>query len=350
MRILVTGGAGFVGSNLAVRMRETFAAAKVVAMDNLYRRGSELTLPRLRHHGVEFHHGDVREPASFPEEGFDFLVECSAEPSVLAGLSGSPDYMVQTNLLGAYNCLERAKAWGAGFLFLSSSRVYPIALLEAQEWREEATRFVWVDTGAKGISPLGVAEDLPMAGARSLYGWSKYSAEQLVDEYRAAFGLRAVVNRCGMIAGPWQFGKVDQGVVSLWVQAHMFGLPLRYFGYGGMGKQVRDVLHVDDLANLVLEQLSALPRWDGWTGNVAGGPDNSISLLELTRLCEEVTGRKTAISATSDERPADLRIFVGDCRRLNALTAWRPRRPVSQTVQDLCSWIREQGGHLEIPR
>lgn len=329
-------------------MRETFAGATVVAMDNLYRRGSELTLPRLQRHGVGFHRGDVRDPAGFPQGGFDFLVECSAEPSVLAGMTGSPDYLIQTNLLGAYHCLERAKAWQAGLLFLSSSRVYPIARLEAHAWREEATRFAWNDTGAGGISEYGVAEDLPMTGARSLYGWSKYSAELLIEEYRAAFGLQAAVNRCGMIAGPWQFGKVDQGVVSLWVLAHAFGRPLRYIGYGGTGKQVRDVLHVDDLADLVMEQLQDFPRWDGWVGNVAGGAGNSASLLELTRLCEDTTGRKTVISASPDSRPADLRLFIGDCRRLQARTSWRPRRAVAKVVEDLSTWILEQRGQLEV--
>ncbi|HUL55990.1 MAG TPA: NAD-dependent epimerase/dehydratase family protein [Usitatibacter sp.] len=347
MRVLVTGGAGFVGSNLAVRIAEAFAGARVVAMDNLYRRGSECTLPRLERHGVHFHEGDVREPGHFPDEGFDFLIECSAEPSVLAGLSGTPDYMVQTNLMGAYNCLERARAWKAGFLFLSSSRVYPIATLEAHPWREEASRYAWADGAGPGISPRGVSEDVPMNGARSLYGWSKLSAEQLVEEYRAAFGLAAVVNRCGMIAGPWQFGKVDQGVVSHWVQAHLFGRPLQYMGYGGKGKQVRDVLHVDDLGDLVLEQLREFARWDGWLGNVAGGQENSVSLLELTQLCEDASGRKTRVGASMEQRPADLRIFIGDCSRIFARTSWRPKRNVQATVQDLTRWVGEARSQLE---
>ena len=346
MRILVTGGAGFVGSNLAVRLREAFPTAAVVAMDNLYRRGSELTLPRLKSHGVTFHKGDVRDPASFPREGFDMMLECSAEPSVLAGLDGSPDYLVQTNMLGAYNCLEQARKCKAGMLFLSSSRVYPIATLEAHAWREDDTRFAWIDDGSPGISSRGVSEAVPMNGARSLYGWSKLSAEQLIEEYRAAFGLKAVVNRCGMIAGPWQFGKVDQGVVSLWVQAHVFGRPLQYIGYGGKGKQVRDVLHIDDLADLVVEQLSGFSKWDGWCGNVAGGLANSVSLLELTRLCEGASGAKASIGSVAQERPADLRIFIGDNARLFERTAWRPRRAPSQTVSDLAHWVKDQGDVL----
>ena len=345
-RILVTGGAGFVGSSLAIRIRNAFPGASIVAMDNLYRRGSELTLARLRERGIRFHYGDVRDAASFPAGPFDLLIECSAEPSVLAGLSGSPDYLIHSNLLGAYNCLERAKQWQSAFLFLSTSRVYPIAALERHPWREEETRFVWT-AAAAGISPKGVSERLPLAGVRSLYGWTKYAAEQLIEEYRAAFGLKTVVNRCGMIAGPWQFGKVDQGVVSLWVQAHLFGRPLQYIGYGGTGKQVRDVLHVDDLGDLIVEQLSDLPRWDGWLGNVSGGIDNSISLAELTGLCREAVGREIPIGSSPENRAADLRIYVGDCSDLFSRTGWRPRRSVHRIVEDLSAWARDERARLE---
>jgi CDP-paratose 2-epimerase len=345
-RILITGGAGFVGSSLAVRIREDLPGATVVAMDNMYRRGSELTLARLREHGVRFYYGDVRDASSFPAGPFDLLIECSAEPSVLAGLSGSPDYLVHTNLLGAYNCLERAKQWQSAFLFLSTSRVYPIAALERHPWREEETRFVWTAT-APGISPSGVSERLPMAGVRSLYGWTKHAAEQLIEEYRAAFGLKAAINRCGMIAGPWQFGKVDQGVVSLWVQAHLFGRPLQYIGYGGTGKQVRDVLHVEDLADLIVEQLQDFPRWDGWLGNVSGGVENSSSLMELTALCRETTGREIPIGSSGENRAADVRIYIGDCSELHSRTSWRPHRSLRRIVEDLSGWALGERQRLE---
>ena len=273
--------------------------AEVVCMDNLHRRGSELNLGRLQVDGVRFHRGDVREADAFPPGPFDFLVECSAEPSVLAGIDGSPDYLIQSNLMGAYHCLEKARLWNSGFLFISTSRVYPIQRLESHPWWEESTRFCWRDRGTPGITSQGVSERTDMSGPRSLYGYTKYAAELLIEEYRATFGLRAAVNRCGVIAGPWQFGKVDQGVAALWVLAHQFGWPLAYIGYGGFGKQVRDFLHIDDLTDLVMEQIRQFDRWDGWVGNVAGGSPNAASLCELTTLCRELVGREVPIRTSA---------------------------------------------------
>jgi CDP-paratose 2-epimerase len=341
MKILITGGAGFIGSNLAVRFRGVFSDAVIVAMDNLYRRGSELNLPRLRENEIQFHWGDIRDPDTFPNEPFDFIVECSAEPSILAGQDGHPRYLIQTNLLGAFHCLEKARLWKSGFLFLSTSRVYPVARLESHPWGEHETRFVWKDHGTAGITARGVQETLDMRGTRSLYGFTKYAVEQLIEEYCNAYGLRAVVNRCGVIAGPWQFGKVDQGIASLWVMAHYFKKSLSYLGYGGSGKQVRDFLHIDDLCDLIVEQLQDFARWEGWVGNVSGGFENSASLGELTALCCEVTGRTTSITPGAVTRPNDLRIFIGDCTNLFQRTNWRPRKRVRSIIADTAAWVHD---------
>lgn len=347
MRILITGGAGFVGSSLALHLRQTFSGAEIVCMDNLYRRGSELNPPRLQKAGIEFHRGDVRDGNGFPSGPFDYLIECSAEPSVLAGQDGAPDYLFQTNLIGAYNCLEKARVGKSRFIFLSTSRVYPIARIEAHPWREETTRFVWEDAGTNGITPRGVTEQMDLSGARSLYGFTKLAAEQLIEEYRAAYGIQSITNRCGVIAGPWQFGKVDQGVAALWVLAHHFSRPLSYIGYGGMGKQVRDFLHVDDLCDLVAEQIKDFDRWDGWLGNVSGGLDNSASLCELTALCAEVSGKEISISSVPANRPNDLRIFVADCARLFRKTQWRPKRDMRRIIRDINDWVAGHSAELE---
>ena len=334
------------GSNLALALRTNLPDATVVCMDNLYRRGSELNVPRLQAAGVQFHQGDVREPSAFPGGPFDFLVECSAEPSVLAGQDGSLDYLFHTNLVGAYHCLEKTRQWGGRIIFLSTSRVYPVARLEAHAWREEPTRFAWEDNGTAGISSRGVAESIDLNGARSLYGYTKLSAEQLIEEYRSAYGLKSVVNRCGVIAGPWQFGKVDQGVASLWVLAHHFGRSLSYIGYGGAGKQVRDFLHVADLCDLISEQIRDFDKWDGWVGNVAGGTPNTASLCELTTLCREITGKTISIASVPTNRPFDLRLFIGDCTRLFARTTWRPKRDVRCIVQDTHAWVVKYADQL----
>ncbi|MEM6885552.1 MAG: NAD-dependent epimerase/dehydratase family protein [Verrucomicrobiota bacterium] len=340
--ILITGGAGFVGSHLSLSAKKRFPNARVVAMDNLYRKGSELNVDRLGDAGCEFVAGDIRNRDDFPKGDFELLLECSAEPSVLAGYEGSPDYLMQTNLMGTYECLEKCRQWGSKVIFFSTSRTYPIAPMEQHPWQEEPTRFVWMDQENGLISSSGVKEELVHSpGAKSLYGFTKYSSELLIEEYRRAFGLESVINRCSVIAGPWQMGKVDQGVVGLWVLRHYFKQSLSYIGYGGSGKQVRDVMHVADLCDLVCRQIAEFDQWEGWCGNVGGGLPVSLSLMELTEACEEVTGNSIEISSTPETRQADLRIFLADCTRIKGQYGWKPSRGVQDVVVDVFEWIRD---------
>ncbi len=340
--VLVTGGAGFVGSNLAIELKEHHPEMRISALDNLKRRGSELNIPRLREAGVEFVHGDIRNKEDLPNFGVDLILECSAEPSVLAGYDGSPDYLLNTNLVGTLNCLELARRQGAGFIFLSTSRVYPIHALGGLRYEENQSRFVLADEQPyPGVSAHGVAENFPLEGARSLYGATKLASEMFVEEYRAAYGIRAVVNRCGVITGPWQMGKADQGVFALWMARHYFGGELSYFGYGGTGKQVRDFLHIADLYELVDAQIRDLDLFDGQTFNVGGGLEKSLSLLETTRLCEQITGRKLPIHQRPEARVADVPLYISDYRKVKELCGWRPSRGPKRTLSDIYHWIRE---------
>ncbi len=340
-RILVTGGAGFVGANLCLALAERHPGTDVVALDSLKRRGSELNLPRLRAAGVEFVHGDVRERDDLLAiEPVQAIVECSAEPSVLAGMGSGADFVVQTNLLGAHNCFELARRDGAQVIFLSTSRVYPVAPQLELNLREEETRFVLeASQPVAGASEHGIAEDFPLAGARTLYGATKLAAELLLTEYADSFGIRATIDRCGVIAGPWQMGKVDQGVFTHWLLAHYQRRPLTYIGYGGTGKQVRDVLHVDDVCALVLEQLADPGGWDGATVNVGGGVAGSLSLRETTDICVELTGNEVPIEPVAQARPGDVPLYATDCRRLFARTDWRPLRTPRTVLEDTLGWI-----------
>jgi CDP-paratose 2-epimerase len=135
-------------------------------------------------------------------------------------------------------------------------------------------------------------------------------------------------------------GRVDQGVFAYWLLAHHFGWPLSYIGYDGSGKQVRDLLHVDDLVALVEEQLLDPLRWDGVVVNVGGGRECSLSLLETTALCEQITGKHCAIEAVAAARPGDVPVYISDCSRLYELTEWRPRHVPREILADTHAWLQ----------
>ena len=342
--ILVAGGAGFVGSNLALRLRDRHPDARIVAADSLKRRGSEWNLPRLAAARVEFQHADIRRPddLAFSKTRFDLIVDCSAEPAVLAAYEQGPSAVIDTNLTGTVNLLELARRDGADVVFLSTSRVYPVAALDAIAVEEHPTRFaIAAEQTLPGVGPAGIGESFPLEGPRSLYGATKLACELLLAEYADMFGLRTIVDRCGVVAGPWQMGKSDQGVFALWMARHYFKRPLAYIGYGGSGKQVRDVIAIDDLCDLVVRQIDGIATLPRRAYNVGGGLASSLSLLEATALCEEITGNRVEIERVAENRPSDVRLYVTDNARVTADVGWSPRRTPRETLAATFAWIRE---------
>ena len=347
--LLVTGGAGFVGSSVALHWKKRHPKSQVIAFDNLRRRGSELNLARLKDAGIRFEHGDVRSPTDLMAlPAIDALVECSAEPSVMAGYGGAARYVVDTNLSGTVNCLDLCARDGADILFLSTSRVYPIELLNnAMELRDGAFAPAR-NASIPGLSDAGVSEDLPLAGARSLYGATKLASELLITEYAHTHGLRAVVDRCGVIAGPWQMGKTDQGFVLLWLARHHWNLPLSYTGFGGIGAQVRDVLHIADVCDLATLQLEQMDRVNGSIFNAGGGRSNSAAMHQFTDLARSVTGNTIEIGSDMTDRPGDIKWFVTDHGRLTAATGWSPRRDLEAVFSDSFAWLKQHEGQLRV--
>jgi CDP-paratose 2-epimerase len=343
MNILITGGAGFVGSSLAVTLKSNYPSYQIYCLDNLRRRGSELNLTRFSKLGINFIHGDIRNKEDFDSiPKVDIVIEASAEPSVMAGLDGTPDYLINTNLVGTVNCLNFAKKSKAKFIFLSTSRVYPIKAIEKLNYSESATRFELTDKQPiEGVSSKGIAENFPLNGARSLYGATKLSSELIIQEYQEFYGLDTVINRCGVITGPWQMGKADQGVMVLWVARHFYQQQLAYIGYGGTGKQTRDMLHVQDLYRLVDYQMHNFEVVNGEILNAGGGVEISASLQELTNICQKVTGKTIAIKPVTENRSADIPIYITDNTKITALTGWKPELSIKKIVEDITVWIEE---------
>lgn len=340
--ILITGGAGFVGSNMALKFKEKYPDISITCLDNLKRRGSELNIPRLKEKSIEFIHGDIRNKEDLNYLNFDLLIECSAEPSVLAGLDGSPDYVVNTNLVGTLNCLEESRKNKADVIFLSTSRVYPYKPLNDAKIIEAETRFEFSDDQKiPGLSRKGVSEEFPLNGVRSIYGSTKLASELFLEEYIAAFGIKGIINRFGCIAGPWQMGKVDQGVMALWIGRHIFNKPLSYIGFGGKGKQVRDFIHIDDVFDIVDLQIQDMDKGDGQIFNIGGSYDVSTSLQELTKICQEVTGNEIEILRDPNDRPADLHIYISDNSKVQQMYNWSPQKNIKDIVRETATWINE---------
>ncbi len=168
-----------------------------------------------------------------------------------------------------------------------------------------------------------------------------------MQEYLEMYGLRGVINRCGVLTGPWQMGKVDQGFVVLWVAQHVFEGPLSYIGFGGSGKQVRDILHIDDLYRLLDAQIKCLDELNGQVFNVGGGRAISVSLQELTVLCKEETGNYLDIQRVPETRQADIRVYLSDCHRVCEKTGWVPAITPAEIVSEIASWIRDKRVWLE---
>jgi CDP-paratose 2-epimerase len=339
--LLITGAAGFIGSNLAVSFKRKYPKLKVFALDNLKRRGSELNLLRLKENGVSFIHGDIRDPEDLVFDfDLDLMIECSAEPSVIAGLD-NPAYIINTNLNGTINCLEACRRYKADIVFLSTSRIYPYQAMNKIKTIERDTRFEWdKNQSIPGHSLKGINENFTTCGAKTLYGATKLSSELLLQEYIANYGIKGVVNRSGVIAGPWQFGKVDQGVFTHWLLAHYFKRPLQYIGFGAKGKQVRDLLHIDDLCRLIDLEVNSLAKINGRTYNVGGGREISLSLLEATNLCQKITGNKINIGKELKTRPGDIAVYLTDNSKVSKDLEWEPKKSVNIILKDIFNWIR----------
>jgi CDP-paratose 2-epimerase len=344
MRIVITGICGFVGSELALGLRERWSDAEIAGIDNFSRPGSETTRPRLTAAGITVKHGDVRLASDVDALGpADWLVDAAANPSVLAGVDGrtSSRQTVEHNLGGTLNVLEFCKARGAGLVLLSTSRVYSIKALNALPLVVRGEAFAPDESAAwpPGASPAGLTEDFATAGPVSIYGATKTASEALAIDYGDAFGLPIVIDRCGVLAGAGQFGTAEQGIFSYWLRAWAAARPLAYLGFDGTGRQVRDALHPRDLADLVDRQLRAGSDAAGiWS--VGGGPVNSMSLAALSAWCGDRFGPRQ-VRAEPSPRKWDVPWVVMDTARARDRFAWTASTPIADILVEIADHHRQ---------
>ena len=175
-------------------------------------------------------------------------------------------------------------------------------------------------------------------GAKSIYGFSKFASEELIREFSYIYGVSYLINRFGVIAGPWQFGKVDQGFFSLWMWNHINKKKLNYIGFGGLGNQVRDVLHVDDMCELIFKQIKNLKHIKNQSFSVGGGLQNAVSLKKLTQICENITKNKIKIKAIKKTTVYDIPYFVTSNLTVSKIYKWKPRKSLLNVAKDIYAW------------
>jgi CDP-paratose 2-epimerase len=351
MRLLITGVCGFVGSALAEALLERREGLEICGIDSLQRPGSETNRRRLAALGVQVIHGDIRAASDFENlPAVDWVIDAAANASVLAGIqgNGSSRQLFEHNLASLGNVLEFSKRHGAGLALLSSSRVYSIPALAALPLRVCGNAFQ-LDPSAPlppGVSGRGIDAAFSTAAPISLYGATKLACEIMALEYGEAFGFPVWVDRCGVLAGAGQFGTPDQGIFSYWVNAHLGRRPLRYIGFGGCGRQVRDAFHPRDLAALLDAQMAAARSGGRRLYVAGGGPANAMSLAQLNTWCDTRFGAHPP-QADSRERPYDIPWMVMDSSDAATDFGWAPRIPLPELLEGIASHAERNPDWLE---
>ncbi len=353
MRILISGVCGFVGSALARALADAGSGRVVVGLDNFIRPGSETNRAALTKLGVKIFHGDLRVASDLdPLPPVDWVIDAAANPSVLAGVDGrtSSRQLVEHNLSGTVNLLEFCKHHRAGFILLSTSRVYSIPPLAALPVMAKDGAF-HPDESAElphGMGAAGIRETFSTQAPVSLYGATKLASETLALEYGAAFDLPVFINRCGVLAGAGQFGRADQGIFSYWINSWRRRRPLRYIGFGGRGHQVRDCLHPRDLVSLLDRQFTA-PKIEAGDriANFSGGAGSARSLRQLSDWCAAKFGPH-AVGVDPAPRPFDLPWMVLDSAKASRVWGWQPQTPPAAILEEIAVHAEAHADWLDL--
>lgn len=339
-KILITGGAGFIGINLAARALEKKMA--VVIIDNLSRNGSKKNLDWLKHIGkFTFINCDVSnfkklKEAIVPHKNVDTIVHLAAQVAVSRSIA-NPKSDFKNNLIGTFNILEilRQEKIKPLLVYASTNKVY--GDIKSARVTQNATRYHCQKY------PLGIPESMPL-DFYSPYGCSKGAAEQYVHDYHRIFGIPTVVMRQSCIYGPRQFGQEDQGWLAWFIIASLLEKPITIYGNG---KQVRDVLYIDDLVDAYLLAINKSEKVAGKIFNIGGGPQNSISVWEeFGPLLQNLMGKKIKV-IKKVQRPGDQPFYISDIRLIKKELGWKPKVSPKVGVKKLYDWVIKNRNLIE---
>ena len=333
MKILITGGCGFVGSNIAIYLKKKLKKVRICSLDNLMRKGSKENRNRLLIHNIKNYKINIEKFKKIQSlEKFDLIIDCCAEPAIEASKK-EQDRVFNTNLIGTFNILKKCINDKANIIFLSSSRVYSIEKLRAMVKNQNIRTPLKI--GKK------ITEKFETESASSLYGFTKLASEKLIKEFFFKQNLKYIINRFAVIAGPWQFGKQDQGFIPLWVARHLYKKSLSFIGFGGHGNQIRDVIHIKDVCEIIYLQIKNLRKVNNNIFNIGGGSSNAISLRDLTYKCQRLTKNKIKIKRVKNTSIYDVPYFVTDNSKVFKFYKWKPSINIDNILYDIYKWLKE---------
>lgn len=335
MNILITGGCGFIGFNLSNFLKKK--GFNVIAMDNLVRRGTEISREILEDNDIEFVHGDVRNFEDFKnvDKKIDIVLNTAAEPSAIEGYK-NPYFDFTNNSLSVINILELARKKGIKIIQWSTNKVYSGDKINSIKRKELETRFEYDDENFKE----GVDENFSVDGKEhSIYGLTKLTADLFCQEYAQAFDLNIIINRFSCLGGEWQWGLPKQGWFSYWPIAFTYKFPLTYIGW--KGKQLRDVLYIKDICELILKQIENIDDFKGETFNVGGGIKNSMSLIEATKYLEKKLDCKQEIKFEEEPRRADQCVYVSNINKVSSTFNWQPKVNPESAMDSILDWVQK---------
>lgn len=343
MHFLITGGAGFIGHSLALAIKRGMADSQVTCIDNMSRAGSRFRARLLTEAGCRVVTADASTLEAYKSVSHpDVVIMCAARPAITAGSQNDLLEAARDTIGTTIAAANHALVHSARLLFFSTSRVYSIAHLRSLAITEQPSRFQITSRASDvGFSSDGIVESFPTLSPRSLYGTMKFSSEEILTEIAHNHGLSLTILRCGVIAGPWQLGTSEQGFVAHWVISALLNRPVTFRGWGGSGRQVRDILHIDDCCDLVINILNAAPAKKLEVFNAGGGLVNSASLLELTDVVDDRMGSAPPVSTSSSTHLYDIPWYVSDNSRVCRHHEWQPKRSIANTLDDIARWAEK---------
>lgn len=330
MNIIITGGCGFIGSNLCFYLKKKIKNSKIISIDNLSKSYSKFNLKRLEKIGIKNYKIDISNKKLINQINFksNIIIDCSAEPAVETSRKKSSK-VLNSNLVGTINILEKCRNDNAKIIFLSTSRVYPV--------KESFNKFKKYKK--KKLLDL-FDEKTNIIGPKTLYGYSKLASEMLIEEYNYCYNIDFIINRFGLVTGEGQFGKVEQGLVSLWLWSHFQKKKLKYKGYNGKGEQIRDILFVYDLCKIILKQIENFRTVKNEIFCIGGGKGCMASLSELTMVCKKITGNNIIIGSDKHTSIYDIPYYVTSLKKIKKFYNWKPKESLREGLLKMYCWMK----------